>query len=162
MASRPSSSSPDSRVGWVVTYRDAVLAPKGGELSARERAIVGVVVSAQNRCASSLIAQSATLRAIAQDRNLPELPVAGSSRTLAGRERALVRFATKVTREPCDVEESDLEALRREGLNELAIFERVELVATLNAIDRMTTALGIAPESPCTADEGELSSCVGG
>ena len=60
-------------------------------------------------------------------------------------DRELCRFATRVTRR--DNDESDLQRLRREGLDDVAIHDAAQVIAYFNYITRIADSLGVEPES---------------
>jgi uncharacterized peroxidase-related enzyme len=68
------------------------------------------------------------------------------------RLRALSAFAVKLTREPASVRQEDVEALRREGLDDAAIHDAIQVIAYFNYINRVADAVGIDDE-PDWADQ---------
>jgi uncharacterized peroxidase-related enzyme len=64
---------------------------------------------------------------------------------LTERERALIRYALKLTSNPADIVPTDLHALRTVGLDEAAILELAHLVAFYNLSNRLMTGLGVRP-----------------
>lgn len=65
---------------------------------------------------------------------------------------ALVEFAVKLTREPSEVDRSDIEALRSAGFDDVGISSCVQVVAYFNYINRIAEGLGIDPEDWIEAD----------
>lgn len=65
---------------------------------------------------------------------------------LTPRQKALARFAVKVTRQPASVRPRDLVALRRHGLRDRDILDAVQVISYFNYINRIADALGIDPE----------------
>jgi alkylhydroperoxidase family enzyme len=57
--------------------------------------------------------------------------------------RALLAFAEKATRDPAGIRREDVEALRREGLEDRAIHDGVQVAAYFNYINRVADALGV-------------------
>ena len=65
---------------------------------------------------------------------------------LTGRERAIGGYATKLTLTPWEMEEADLDPLRREGLSDRDILD-VNLITSYFAyVNRIADGLGIALE----------------
>jgi uncharacterized peroxidase-related enzyme len=129
------------------------LEAEGGALSSRERAVLGVVVAAENRSAFGLVASSAMLRREAASPELVEILATNPQLApLSPRERAVVELGTKITREAGALDQTDLQRLRDLGFSDTGIFEVVELVAALNAIHRVSNALGVAPNRHATGD----------
>ncbi len=64
--------------------------------------------------------------------------------------RAVLDFAVKLTRTPGDMMPSDLDALRQNGLSDLAIHDIVQVAAYFNYINRIADGLGVdlEPEMP--------------
>ena len=62
-------------------------------------------------------------------------------------ERALCDYAVRLTLEPRSMRRDDLEALRAQGLDDVAIHDLVQVVAYFNAITRVADALGVEPET---------------
>ena len=65
---------------------------------------------------------------------------------LTPRQKALARFAVKVTRKPASVRPGDLDALRKQGLSDRDILDAVQVISYFNYINRIADALGIDPE----------------
>ncbi len=64
--------------------------------------------------------------------------------------RAVLDFAVKLTRTPGEMKPSDLDALRQQGLSELALHDVVQVAAYFNYINRVADGLGVdlEPEMP--------------
>ena len=62
---------------------------------------------------------------------------------LTPRQKALARFAVKVTRKPASVRPGDLAALRKQGLSDRDILDAVQVISYFNYINRIADALGI-------------------
>ena len=60
--------------------------------------------------------------------------------------RAVLDFAIKLTRTPGQMKPSDLDALRQQGLSDLAIQDVVQVAAYFNYINRIADGLGVDPE----------------
>lgn len=68
------------------------------------------------------------------------------SAPLTGRERAVCEYATKLTLTPWEMGESDLDAMRAEGLSDRDILD-VNLITSYFAyVNRIADGLGIALE----------------
>lgn len=65
---------------------------------------------------------------------------------LPERQKALCRFAVKVTRTPASARRRDLEALRKHGFVDRDILDAVQVISYFNYINRVADALGIDPE----------------
>ena len=65
---------------------------------------------------------------------------------LTARQKALARFAVKMTRQPASVRPRDLVALRSHGLKDRDILDAVQVISYFNYINRIADALGIDSE----------------
>lgn len=61
-------------------------------------------------------------------------------------EKALFRFAAKLTRSPFDVKGADVDELRRHGWDNVAIVEAVHVISQFNLLNRLASGLGVIPE----------------
>ena len=118
---------------------------KPSPLSRAEREMVAVTVSRLNGCNYCLRHHKAGLiRLLPDDRK----PVAdtladGGAEGLAGREQAMIDYATKLTRTPQDMTRSDVEALRTAGLDDHAILDLAQCVGYFCYVNRIVTGLGV-------------------
>ncbi len=62
------------------------------------------------------------------------------------REKALFRFASKLTRQPSSIRQGDIEELRRQGYDDAAILEASLVASHFNFVTRLVFALGLVPE----------------
>jgi uncharacterized peroxidase-related enzyme len=67
--------------------------------------------------------------------------------TLTARERALVRYADTLTLRPSTVTSGDIDALRREGLDDRGIHDACAIVAYFAFVNRIADGLGVELES---------------
>jgi uncharacterized peroxidase-related enzyme len=65
---------------------------------------------------------------------------------LSARQKALCRFAVRVTRAPAAIRRRDVETLRKHGLSDRDILDAVQVISYFNYINRVADALGIDPE----------------
>jgi len=65
---------------------------------------------------------------------------------LTDRERALVRYADKLTQAPASVRATDIEALRSHGLQDLAIHDACAIIAYFAFVNRLADGLGVELE----------------
>ena len=114
------------------------------KLSGRERELIALVVSLDNRCEACIITHAGALEAHGMDKRNADVLLANWRRAeLSDRERALAEFASNLTLH-CDMaSEDDLDALREAGVREEEILEVVQIVAIFNATNRLNAGLGI-------------------
>lgn len=61
-------------------------------------------------------------------------------------ERALCAYAQKLTKQPQDMVEADVQSLREAGWADLEIQDACQVVAYFNYVNRIADGLGVAPE----------------
>lgn len=117
-----------------------------GGLSGRERELIALVVSVQNRCEPCVWGHAAKLRELTGDAELVGVIEVNYRRAgLAPRERAIADYALKITRAPEEIEPEDLDTLRAVGLTEREIIEAAAVAAYFNFSNRINSALGVHP-----------------
>ena len=65
---------------------------------------------------------------------------------LPSRERALCDFAVKLTHRAAEVDESDIDALRSEGLDDATISDAIQVIGYFNYVTRVADGVGIEDE----------------
>lgn len=154
----------------------AALHARPHALTRRERELVGVVVSRENGCdycvrhhraglarhvgdpgrARAMVEAAADAAEGAGQRRdggpegpaeAVDPPADGSHGLLTGRERALCRYAVKLTRRPDAVTEADLERLREAGLDDAGILDANQVVAYFAYANRTVQGLGVSAGS---------------
>lgn len=114
------------------------------QLPGRERELIALLVSLENRCEACIIMHAGALVAHGMDKRNSDVLLANWRRAeLSDRERALAEFASDLTLHPEMASEDDLDALRDAGLSESEIAEVVQIVAIFNATNRLNAGLGI-------------------
>jgi uncharacterized peroxidase-related enzyme len=131
---------------FVAMYNDLMLAPSG--LSKLEREMIAVAVSSQNRCYYCLVAHGAAVRQLSSDPVLGELMAMNfRAARLSRRERAMLKFAVKLTAEPWLIEEEDRKALRRAGFSDRDIWDIAAVAGFFNMSNRVASATDMRPNS---------------
>jgi uncharacterized peroxidase-related enzyme len=114
------------------------------KLPGRERELIALVVSLENRCEACIITHAGALEAYGMDKRNADVLLANWRRAeLSERERALAEFASNLTLHVDMASEDDLNDLREAGLTEEEIFEVVQIVAIFNATNRLNAGLGV-------------------
>jgi uncharacterized peroxidase-related enzyme len=80
------------------------------------------------------------------DAALAEAVASGEHERLPERMRALCAYAIKLTLEPWEMRESDLEPLRRRGLGDRDVVDANQVVAYYNYVNRVADGLGVELE----------------
>lgn len=131
---------------------DAVVRDPVSQLTPRERELIALVVSSENRCDACVFAHAAALRAQGAPAEWVALVTVNFRRAeLSGRERALAEFALRVTRAAAEILPDDLAALRDAGISEEGILEAATVAAYFNLTNRLNSALGIRANSEAYA-----------
>ena len=113
-------------------------------LSGRERELVALVVSLENRCEACIITHAGALEAHGMAKRNVDVLLANWRRAdLSERERALCEFASDLTLHPDMASEDDLDEMREAGVSEAEILETTQIVAIFNATNRLNSGLGI-------------------
>lgn len=146
---RAHSLAPGTLRGHMALYR-AAMHPASGELSHRERELVGTCVSIENRCDYCIEHHTAGLARHAGDDPAAAvrraLEAGEDGEPLTERERAMVGYARKLTRTPGDVSQEDLAPLREAGLDDREILELNQVVAYFAYANRTVLGLGVEIE----------------
>jgi uncharacterized peroxidase-related enzyme len=118
-----------------------------GALSRRVKEQLGMVVSGLNTSSYCIAAHMELLRNMGVEKTLSrKLATDYPNAPFGEKEQALFRFADKLTRKTADVDRDDIEALKRAGWDEAAIFEAVLAIAWLNFINRISIGLGVVAD----------------
>lgn len=125
-------------------YMDLMFAPGG--LSRRQREMIAVVASRENKCdycvahhveaLARYIGDPELLKAIASGEAPPDDPTPA--------DRALMAYAGKLTRAPASMTEVDIHGLREVGIAEADILLANLIVAYFNFVNRIALGLGVA------------------
>ncbi len=108
---------------------------------------IGLVVSGINSASYCVAAHMELLRRLGVEEPLGrKLATDYASAPLGEKEQALFRFADKLTREPSDVEGSDIDALRQAGWDENVLLEVVLTISWFSFINRVSLGLGLFGE----------------
>jgi uncharacterized peroxidase-related enzyme len=75
---------------------------------------------------------------------------------LSPRERALCEFAVKLTHLAAEVDQSDIDALRAHGLDDITISDAIQVVSYFNYVTRVADGVGIDDEPDWASDSPKL------
>ena len=125
-------------------YNDLMLSPSG--LSKLEREMIAVAVSAENRGFYCLTAHGAAVRQLSGKPELGEALVMNyRAADISARQRAMLDFAVKITRQSYAIEEPDRTALREAGFSERDIWDIAAVASFYNMSNRMASAVDMRP-----------------
>lgn len=121
--------------------------PEQGVLPMSDRALIAVVVSAENRCTACLLIHTSHLAEALDDaERARRISVNYRAVALSARERAIADLAVKITVASHQLEPRDLDCLREAGLGEREVFSVCEIASTFNFTNRLSSALGFRPD----------------
>ncbi|MEO1611921.1 MAG: peroxidase-related enzyme [Pseudomonadota bacterium] len=135
---------PERLRGFSAMYNALMLGES--ELTKAEREMIAVLVSSLNHCYYCLVAHGATLRMLTQDPKLSEAVAANYRHAdLTARQRAMLDFASKVTRGSSEITEADRQALRDAGFSDRGIMDIAEVAGFFNMSNRVSSAIAMKP-----------------
>ncbi|MFT7339544.1 MAG: putative peroxidase-related enzyme [Marinobacter maritimus] len=116
------------------------------EFSKLEREMVAVVVSSENKCFYCLVAHGAAVRVLSGDPTLGEhLVMNYRSAKMDKRQRAMLDFASLLTRSPATVAEDEVQALRDAGFSDSGIWDLSNIIGFYNMSNRVAIASDMRP-----------------
>jgi len=125
-------------------YNNLMLAESG--LSKLEREMIAVTVSSVNKCFYCLTAHGAAVRQLSGDPILGEMIVMNyRAAPLDERQRAMLEFTEKVTRNSAEIEEADRQRLRDVGFDDRDIWDIANVAAFFNMTNRVASATDMRP-----------------
>ena len=115
-------------------------------LTPLEREMIAVVVSSKNHCFYCLTAHGNSVREYSKDPILGELLVMNyKSADLSKRHRAMLDFASKLTTDPSNIDDTDREILRDAEFTEKEIWDIASVASFYNMTNRMASAVDMQP-----------------
>lgn len=125
-------------------YNDLMLAPSG--LTKLERELIAVAVSSENKCFYCLTAHGEAVRRLSGDPALGEMFVMNyRAADLTPKQRAMIDFAVKMTKESHTIGDADHDALRSAGWTERDIWDIGAVASFFNMTNRMASAVDMRP-----------------
>ncbi|WP_417720263.1 peroxidase-related enzyme [Salipiger sp.] len=125
-------------------YNELMLAGSG--VTKLEREMIAVVVSSINKCFYCLTAHGAAVRALSGDPALGEMLVMNwRVADLPYRQRAMLGFAEKMTKNSAEIAEYDREALRDAGFSDRDIWDIANVTGFFNMTNRVASATDMRP-----------------
>jgi uncharacterized peroxidase-related enzyme len=141
---------PERLSAWFSHYR-LLHEPTDG-LSAADREMIAVVVSATNGCLYCLVAHGAALREELGDPVLGErISYDWRRAALDARQRTICAYAERLTRDPRAVGEKDLAELLAAGLTPVEAWDVIEITAMYNFTNRLAMATNMLPNEEYSA-----------
>ena len=129
---------------WFDHFRAIMLGES--ELSEAEREMICLVVSAENKCLYCLASHGAELRLKSGDPTLADRIIFDYRRSgLDHKTMAMLDYAVKITNNPVECTEDDINHLRNLGFSDEGIFDIAEVAAMFNFTNRLASATGMRP-----------------
>ncbi len=129
---------------FTAMYNDLMLGDSS--LSKLEREMIAVAVSAVNKCYYCLVAHGAAVRDLSGDPALGEALVMNYRvAKIDAKQRAMLDFAVKLTKESASVEEADRQALRDAGFSDRDIWDIASVAAFFNMTNRVASGSDMRP-----------------
>ena len=126
-------------------YHDALMEKSSG-LSKTEREMIVVVTSSLNQCQYCVVAHGAILRIRAKSPEISETLAANYRKTdITPRQRAMLDFAVKVSRQSETIDESDFEALRGHGFSDDDAWDIGAISAFFAMSNRVANFMSLRP-----------------
>jgi len=118
----------------------------GSGLSDLEREMIAVAVSSTNHCYYCQVSHGFSVRALSGDPVLGELMVMNyRAANLSHRQRAMLDFAVKLTKESHTITEADRQALRDAGFSDRDIWDIANVAGFYNMTNRIASATNMQP-----------------
>ena len=129
---------------FTALYNDLMLGDSN--LTKLEREMIAVVVSSINKCYYCLTAHGAAVRALSGDPKLGEALVMNYKvAPIDARQRAMLDFAVKLTKDSGGIVEADRQTLRDHGLSDRDIFDVIAVTAFFNMTNRVASGTDMRP-----------------
>ncbi|WP_027583599.1 peroxidase-related enzyme [Bradyrhizobium sp. Ai1a-2] len=126
-------------------YHDALMEKDSG-LSKAEREMIVVATSAAHQCHYCVIAHGAILRIRAKDPLIADqISVNYRKADITPRQRAMLDFAMKVSREASTISEADFSALKAHGFSDDDIWDIAAVAAFFALSNRMANFTAMRP-----------------
>lgn len=134
----------DKLNAFTALYNDLMLGDSA--LTKLEREMIAVVVSSINRCWYCQVAHGAAVRELSGNPALGEAMVMNwRAADITARQRAMLRFAEKLTKASAEIEEDDRQALREHGFSDRDIWDIANVAGFFNMSNRVASAVNMQP-----------------
>jgi uncharacterized peroxidase-related enzyme len=142
---------PNTMRGHVILYR-AALHDDANTLPMWLQETISSYVSILNDCPYSLANHWANARHLINDETKADAVEAAlharrPQEVFEGRELALLEYAAKLTLQPGDMVQTDVEHLKKQGLNDGEILEANQIICYFNYANRSLNGLGVTTDN---------------
>jgi len=114
------------------------------ELSKAQKEMIALYSSRLNGCHYCVSSHSSVLASLKTDEALVRSLVNGSTGPLDDKLRAVFKFAHKLTVEPGNISEADIEAVSSAGWSDQTIEDTICVVSTFAFLNRLVDGFGVA------------------
>jgi uncharacterized peroxidase-related enzyme len=126
-------------------YHDALMEKSGG-LTKAEREMIVVATSSANQCHYCVIAHGAILRIRAKNPQISDqIAVNYRKADITSRQKAMLDFAMKVSRDAHEISEEDFAAIASHGFSDDDIWDIVAIAAFFALSNRMANVTAMRP-----------------
>ncbi len=126
-------------------YHDALMEKQSG-LTKAEREMIVVATSGANQCVYCVVAHGAILRIRAKDPHVADQVATNYRKAdITPRQKAMLDFAMKVSREAEKLTEADFEAARAHGFNDEDLWDIGAVAAFFALSNRMANLVNMRP-----------------
>lgn len=131
---------------FTALYNDLMLGESA--LTKLEREMIAVAVSSVNKCFYCLVAHGAAVRELSGDPALGEALVMNYKvAKITDKQRAMLDFAVKMTKDSGSMEEADREGLRAHGFTDRDVWDIASVAAFFNMTNRVASATDMRPNA---------------
>ena len=128
-----------------MAYHDAVMERDGG-LSKADREMIVVATSSDNNCQYCVVAHGAILRIRAKNPLIADQVATNHKKAdISDRERAMLDFAIKVSRDSRSIDDMDYENLRSHDFSDDDIWDIASITAFFGMSNRLANFLSMRP-----------------
>ena len=128
-----------------MTYHDAVMERDGG-LSKADQEMIVVATSSDNNCQYCVVAHGAILRIRAKNPLIADQVATNHKKAdISDRERAMLDFAIKVSRDSRSIDDMDYENLRSHDFSDDDIWDIASITAFFGMSNRLANFLSMRP-----------------
>lgn len=128
-------------------YHDALM-DKPGNLSKAEREMIVVATSNMNQCQYCVVAHGAILRIRAKNPLIADQVATNYRKAdITDRQKAMLDFAVKVSRQAHEIGEPDIEALKAHGFNEEDVWDIAAIAAFFALSNRLANVTSMRPNA---------------
>ena len=132
--------------GFTKLYNALMLGESG--LTKLEREMIAVTVSSENHCFYCLVAHGSAVRELSNDPQLGERIAANfRSAELPKKQKELLNFTKKLTKDPSEIGENDRKKLRDVGYSDRDIWDISAIVGLFNMTNRLASATEMEPNN---------------